>query len=65
MRFKTRFQAGQILAGKLKPWASSHPLVLALPRGGVPGHSELALGAIAERREPSWNNEVFALVDLL
>jgi putative phosphoribosyl transferase len=42
MRFENRFQAGIILAEQLKPWASSHPLVLALPRGGVPVAYEIA-----------------------
>lgn len=42
MRFENRFQAGLLLAEKLKPWASSLPIVLALPRGGVPVAYEIS-----------------------
>lgn len=71
-RFRDRFDAGRVLAGKLSAYAN-HPdaIVLALPRGGVavgyevakalnlpldvfivrklgvPGHEELAMGAVA------------------
>lgn len=70
--FRDRTHAGRILAGELAPYANQpDPLVLALPRGGVPvgyevavalhaeldvfvvrklgvpGHEELAMGAIA------------------
>lgn len=34
--FQDRFDAGKQLADKLKDYASQKPLVLALPRGGVP-----------------------------
>lgn len=88
MRFENRLQAGQILAQKLQPWAPFHPLVLALPRGGVPvafeiakslrgqldvllvkkigvpGHEELAVGALAESGEPFWNAEILATANL-
>ena len=69
--FKDRVEAGQILAHRLSKYADQNPLVLGLPRGGVPvafevakalkapldvyivrklgvpGHEELAMGAIA------------------
>jgi len=69
--FKDRVDAGKILAEKLSKYAAEKPLVLGLPRGGVPvafevakalkapldvyivrklgvpGHEELAMGAIA------------------
>lgn len=69
--FKDRVDAGEILANKLSKYAAENPLVLGLPRGGVPvafevakalkapldvfivrklgvpGHEELAMGAIA------------------
>lgn len=40
--FKDRFNAGQRLAKKLLPLKSKHPVVLALPRGGVPVAFEVA-----------------------
>ncbi len=69
--FKDRVEAGQILASQLAKYETKEPLVLGLPRGGVPvafevakalkapldvyivrklgvpGHEELAMGAIA------------------
>ncbi|MFF0223974.1 phosphoribosyltransferase [Streptomyces sp. NPDC004629] len=51
MRFRNRREAGQELGLRLMEWASEgelpHPLVLALPRGGVPVAAEVAraLGA--------------------
>lgn len=47
MRFHDRRQAGRELAGQLLEWQDSHgppaePLVLALPRGGVPVAAEVA-----------------------
>lgn len=69
--FKDRAEAGQVLANQLSKYADQNPLVLGLPRGGVPvafevakalkapldvyivrklgvpGHEELAMGAIA------------------
>ena len=69
--FRDRVDAGEILANKLSKYAAENPLVLGLPRGGVPvafevakalkapldvyivrklgvpGHEELAMGAIA------------------
>jgi putative phosphoribosyl transferase len=45
--FQNRSDAGRRLAKELEPLASVHPLVLALPRGGVPVAAEVArsLGA--------------------
>src|SRR5437868_2635689 len=41
--FRDRFEAGQILAGRLKSVVTdSNALVLALPRGGVPVGFEIA-----------------------
>ena len=42
MRFENRFQAGIFLAERLKSWTTSRPVVLALPRGGVPVAYEVA-----------------------
>lgn len=36
MRFADRRQAATLLAGSLQAFAAVHPLVLAIPRGGVP-----------------------------
>lgn len=36
MLFKDRAQAAGLLARELQPWRGQHPLVLAVPRGGVP-----------------------------
>lgn len=33
--FKDRTEAGRKLAGALKPYANQHPVILALPRGGI------------------------------
>lgn len=46
-RFRNRHEAGQKLGAKLAPYASQRPIVLALPRGGVPVGYEVAraLGA--------------------
>lgn len=50
MIFKDRTHAGEILAGKLLKYKNKNPLVLALPRGGVPVAAEIAnkLGAPLE-----------------
>lgn len=40
--FKDRIDAGQKLAEKLLTYKSEHPLILALPRGGVPVAYEVA-----------------------
>lgn len=76
MGFADRTQAGRNLARALGRFADEHPIVLALPRGGVPvayevaraldapldvllvrkigvpGHEELALGAVVEGVHP-------------
>jgi putative phosphoribosyl transferase len=41
-RFHDREEAGRLLAEELGHYASEHPIVLALPRGGVPVASEIA-----------------------
>lgn len=50
MRFLDRSSAGQLLAEKLRPYQKEAPLVIALPRGGVPVGYEVAraLGAPLE-----------------
>lgn len=42
MRFKNRKQAGQLLSEKLHHLKNENPIVLALPRGGVPVAFEVA-----------------------
>jgi putative phosphoribosyl transferase len=45
--YESRRQAGRLLAERLLPWREAEPLVLAIPRGGVPVGLEVAraLGA--------------------
>lgn len=45
--FTNRAEAGKLLAAKLEPWRTRKPVVLALPRGGLPVAAEVAaaLGA--------------------
>jgi putative phosphoribosyl transferase len=48
MRFHNRQQAGRILSEKMRSWSFRDPLVLALPRGGVPVAFEIAKRLEAE-----------------
>jgi len=43
MRFKNRSDAGRQLAARLVNYKDQHPVLLALPRGGVPVAAEVAL----------------------
>ncbi|HEY5225787.1 MAG TPA: phosphoribosyltransferase family protein [Methylovirgula sp.] len=76
MPFKDRAEAGRWLAQALLQYADAHPIILALPRGGVPvavevaatlqapldlvlvrkigvpGHEELAMGAVVDGATP-------------
>jgi putative phosphoribosyl transferase len=86
--YSDRTEAGEKLADALEGLALPRPVVLALPRGGVPvalpvarrlhapidlllvrkigvpGHEELAAGALIEGAEPVWNGDVLALEGL-
>lgn len=42
LRFRDRQDAGEKLAAALRPYAEERPIVLALPRGGVPVGREIA-----------------------
>jgi putative phosphoribosyl transferase len=42
MIFEDRDHAGRSLAARLEPYRTEHPVVLALPRGGVPVAYEVA-----------------------
>ncbi|MBO0979740.1 phosphoribosyltransferase [Microbacterium sp. SD291] len=46
-RFKDRQQAGRMLAARLSERTRHHPVVLGLPRGGVPVAAEVAAGLAA------------------
>ncbi|HET9426673.1 MAG TPA: phosphoribosyltransferase [Gemmatimonadaceae bacterium] len=83
-RFHNRRDAGRSLGALLRTYASVHPLVLGLPRGGVPvafevaraldaqldifvvrklgvpGHEELAMGAVASGGAVVMNDDVVA-----
>src|SRR5690242_2349500 len=41
--FKNRREAGKALAARLQKYKGQHPLILALPRGGVPVAYEVAM----------------------
>ena len=86
--YSDRTEAGQVLAEALGALELTDPVVLALPRGGVPvalpvaralgapldlvlvrklglpGHSELAAGAVVEGAEPVFNRDVLAAYGL-
>ncbi len=42
MPFRNRIEAGRELAKVLAPYKPQHPIILALPRGGVPVAAEIA-----------------------
>ncbi len=43
MRFRNRSDAGRLLAARLVKYKGQHPVLLALPRGGVPVAAEVAV----------------------
>lgn len=65
--FKNREDAAKQLAAKLKPYAASHTMVLAIPRGGVPLGSvisktlALPLDLLVSKKIPYPDNEEFAM----
>jgi len=67
MVFKDRHDAGRLLAERLLPLRNKHPVVLALPRGGVPVGLEVARALVAPldlvlvRKIGVPGNEEFAL----
>ena len=67
MVFKDRHDAGRLLAQRLLPLKGKHPVVLALPRGGVPVGFEVAralaapLDLVLVRKIGVPENEEFAL----
>ena len=57
--FPDRAEAGRLLGVKLSKYAgAADVIVLGLPRGGVPGFEELAVGAIASGGVRVLNEEV-------
>ena len=88
MNFQDRYDAGRKLGQSLRHLADEHPLVLGLPRGGipvayevaqalqapldvfivrklgVPGHVELAMGAIASGGVRVLNEDVIRIYDI-
>ena len=88
MIFTDRQHAGQLLGEKLLPYKEMDPIILALPRGGVPvaaeiaatlnaplevlivrkiGHPfqpELAVGALCENEDPTWNEQMLSRAGL-
>lgn len=67
MLFKDRREAGRLLAQRLLPFKDKHPVVLALPRGGVPVGFEVAralaapLDLVLVRKIGAPMNEEFAV----
>jgi putative phosphoribosyl transferase len=48
MRFRDRADAGRVLAARLEHLRAAHPLVMGLPRGGVPVAAEIAAALDAQ-----------------
>ncbi len=67
MKFENRKQAGALLAEKLAGYASINPVVLALPRGGVPLAHEIAeklkapMDVCLVKKIPAPGHEEFAI----
>ena len=60
MRFRNREEAARLLAERLEPYRDRHPLVLGIPRGGVPMarivaehlHADLDVALVHKLRAP-------------
>lgn len=52
MPFRNRSEAGKKLAAALARYRDQQPVILALPRGGVPFQPEMAMGAVVDGGAP-------------
>ena len=71
MLFQDRMEAGRKLAHALQPYRAQHPVVLAIPRGGVPMaevvaralHAELDVVLVRKIGMPDWPEFAAGAVD--
>ncbi len=67
MEFVNRTGAGRVLAERVRPYAGERPIILALPRGGVPVAAEIAaalgapLGIVGVRKLGAYRHPEFAV----